>query len=154
MSSKMPYVLLLMMFSAKGEEWYRFSLLILIFLSLGLSLLSSSGHDAQLSWSVSNVGEQIRGYVVLYKPKKDRKAVWNFKRTLQHSQTTLTPLQYLTNYTVWVLCYTTSGKVYGSNTIYFGTTRGTVSSNERLGFFFFFPKNTPKSVIFLKETSV
>ena len=131
MSSKMPYVLLLLwMFTAKCEEWYRFSFPILIFLSLGLSLLCKSGHDAQLSWSVSNIGEQIRGYVVLYKPKNDRKAVWSFKRTLQLSRATLTPLQYLTNYAAWVLCYTASGKVYGSNTIYFGTTRGTLNTNQ------------------------
>ena len=98
-------------------EKYPFSLLILIFLSLDLSLLSSSEHDAQLIWSVSNVGEQVRGYVVLYKLKKDRKAVWSFKRTLQQSQATLAPLQPLSNYTSWVLCYTASGKVYGSNTV-------------------------------------
>ena len=105
-------------------EKYPFSLLILIFLSLDLSLLSSSEHDAQLIWSVSNVGEQVRGYVVLYKLEKDRKAVWSFKRTLQQSQATLAPLQPLSNYTSWVLCYTASGKVYGSNTIDFSTTEG------------------------------
>ncbi|XP_067024678.1 uncharacterized protein [Acropora muricata] len=91
------------------------------FSKINLSLLSSSGHDAQLIWSVSNVGEQVRGYVVLYKPNKDRRAVWSFKRTLQQSQATLAPLQPLSNYTTWVLCYTASGKVYGSNTIHFGT---------------------------------
>ncbi|XP_074632006.1 uncharacterized protein LOC141890434 isoform X2 [Acropora palmata] len=92
------------------------------FSKINLSLLSSSEHDAQLIWSVSNVGEQVRGYVVLYKLKKDRKAVWSFKRTLQQSQATLAPLQPLSNYTSWVLCYTASGKVYGSNTIDFSTT--------------------------------
>ncbi|KAK2567418.1 hypothetical protein P5673_008229, partial [Acropora cervicornis] len=91
------------------------------FSKISLSLLSSSGHDAQLSWSVSNVGEQIRGYVVVYKLTQDRKAIWSFKRTLQQSQATLSPLQPLTNYASWVLCYTASGKVYGSNTIYFDT---------------------------------
>mgnify|MGYP000025959415 CR=1 FL=1 len=112
------------------RENYPVSLLVLIFLSLGLSLLSSSGHDAQLSWSVSNVGEQIRGYVVVYKRTQDRKAIWSFKRTLQQSQATLTPLQPLTYYTSWVLCYTASGKVFGSNTIYFGTIGGTVSTRQ------------------------
>ncbi|XP_068728477.1 mucin-like protein isoform X2 [Montipora capricornis] len=93
------------------------------FSKISVSFISRSGHDAQLSWSASAVEEQIQGCVVLYKRwMQDRKPLWSFKRTLQQNQASLVSLLPLTNYTAWVLCYTSTGKVYGSNTIHFVTT--------------------------------
>ena len=94
--------------------------------SSGISVISGSikGYEVQISWTVSGVSEQIQGYVVLYKPARDRTAVWRFKRAMQ-TQATLVLLQPLTNYTAWVLGYTANGKVYGSNDIHFVTTGGT-----------------------------
>ena len=99
------------------------------FLLPDISFISVSGHDAQLSWSASGVEDQIQGCVVLYKKTQVRKPLWSFKRTLQQNQTSLVSLLPLTNYTAWVLCYTSTGKVYGSNTIHFVTIGGTVSRN-------------------------
>ncbi|XP_068682562.1 uncharacterized protein [Montipora foliosa] len=92
------------------------------FSKINISFISVSGHDAQLSWSASVVEDQIQGCVVLYKKTQVRKPLWSFKRTLQQNQTSLVSLLPLTNYTAWVLCYTSTGKVYGSNTIHFVTT--------------------------------
>ena len=86
---------------------------------------SIRGHEAVLTWSVSGVVDQIREYVVLYKPARDHKAIWSYKRTTQ-TQARLVPLQPLTNYSTWILGYTSSGKVYGSSEIHFVTTGGTV----------------------------
>ena len=93
----------------------------------GLSVTSASikGYEVQLTWSVSGLSEQIQGYVVLYKPAKQQEALWSFKRKKQ-TQATLVPLQPLTNYTAWVLGHTALGNVFGSNTIHFVTTGGTV----------------------------
>ena len=111
--------------------WAKLVIILYLFMSLsllsGLSVTPASikGYEVQLTWSVSGLNEQIQGYVVLYKPTKGQGAVWSFTRKKQ-SQTTLVPLQPLTNYTAWVLGHTASGDVFGSNTIHFVTTGGTV----------------------------
>ena len=82
-----------------------------------------------MTWSTSGIGEQIQQYVVLYTPVREEnqeiKNGWSFQRTTQ-SQATLVPLQPLTEYSVFVLGYTASHKVYGSNDIVFTTTGGIV----------------------------
>lgn len=84
------------------------------------------GYMAPVTWSLTGVGEQMQDYVVLYKKTSaNASAVWSFIRTGQ-TQAELTPLQPLSTYITWVLGYTATGRVYGSNEIQFVTTLGTV----------------------------
>ena len=103
----------------------------LIFLTLGLSLVSGTitDYNVQVAWTNTDIPEQIKEYVIFYKPVREEnqqiKNGWSFTRSSQ-PLATLAPLQPATEYSVFVLGYTSSRKVYGSNDVNFITTGGIV----------------------------
>ena len=103
----------------------------LIFLTLGLSLVSGTitDYNVQVAWTNTDIPEQIKEYVIFYKPVREEnqqiKNGWSFTRSSQ-PLATLAPLQPATEYSVFVLGYTSSRKVYGSNDVNLITTGGIV----------------------------
>ena len=103
----------------------------LIFLTLGLSVVSGTitDYNVQVAWTNTDIPEQIKEYVIFYKPVREEnqqiKNGWSFTRSSQ-PLATLAPLQPATEYSVFVLGYTSSRKVYGSNDVNFITTGGIV----------------------------
>ena len=104
----------------------------LIFLTLGLSLVSGTitDYNVQVAWTNTDIPEQIKEYFIFYKPVREEnqqiKNGWSFTRSSQ-PLATLAPLQPATEYSVFVLGYTSSRKVYGSNDVNFITTGGIVA---------------------------
>ena len=102
-----------------------------IFRSLGLSVVSGTitDYNVQVAWTNTGLPEQIKEYFIFYKPvKKENQQIkngWSFTRSSQPSAT-LAPLQPATEYSVFVLGYTSSRKVYGTNDVTFTTTGGIV----------------------------
>ena len=102
-----------------------------IFHLLGLSVVSGTitDYNVQVAWTNTGIPQQIKEYFIFYKPVKEEnqqiKNGWSFTRSPQ-PLATLTPLQPATEYSVFVLGYTSSGKVYGSNDVNFTTTGGIV----------------------------
>ena len=103
----------------------------LIFLTLGLSVASGTitDYNVQVAWTNTDIPEQIKKYFIFYKPVREEnqqiKNGWSFTRSSQ-PLATLAPLQPATEYSVFVLGYTSSRKVYGSNDVNFITTGGIV----------------------------
>ena len=103
----------------------------LIFLTLGLSVVSGTitDYNVQVAWTNTDISEQIKEYFIFYKPVREEnqqiKNGWSFTRSSQ-PLATLAPLQPATEYSVFVLGYTSSRKVYGSNDVNFVTTGGIV----------------------------
>ena len=104
----------------------------LIFLTLGLSVVSGTitDYNVQVAWTNTDIPEQIKEYFIFYKPVREEnqqiKNGWSFTRSSQ-PLATLAPLQPATEYSVFVLGYTSSRKVYGSNDVNFITTGGIVA---------------------------
>ena len=104
----------------------------LIFLTLGLSVVSGTitDYNVQVAWTNTDIPEHIKEYFIFYKPVREEnqqiKNGWSFTRSSQ-PLATLAPLQPATEYSVFVLGYTSSRKVYGSNDVNFITTGGIVA---------------------------
>ena len=103
----------------------------LLFLTLGLSVVSGTitDYNVQVAWTNTDIPEQIKEYFIFYKPVREEnqqiKNGWSFTRSSQ-PLATLAPLQPATEYSVFVLGYTSSRKVYGSNDVNFITIGGIV----------------------------